>query len=193
MIYKPYSTIKFNHYTDINTDACTINDIIEKFECSEEYKRFAKEFGLSDNIGYEDVYIKHKNSLLSLNENKHIADVFRFFKTRKIELVYFYIAGGASVNCEGYKFVVHPDEDIHKYTPHVHVKRNGNAVRYHLDTLEKFKQDDGGREFERDEKKIIIPGLKKHRKQLWGYWNYYMGGYVPPEIDEEGYQYYKES
>ena len=67
------------------------------------------------------------------------------------------------------------------------------SVRYSLDTFKRFEQDIPSREHKRDEKKIIIPALKKNVKRLYGFWNQYMSGYIPPDEDENGKQYYKES
>ena len=146
-----------------------------------------------DELNLSNIYIRYAGSLYALQSDKEIADVFSFFKTNKIRIVYFFVAGGASIYCDGYKFVVHPNEKIHRNTPHVHVELDDVSVRYHLDTFERFPNDKYSREYKRDEKKIIIPGLKKHKKQLWQYWNCYMNGYIPPEIDVSGRQYYKES
>ena len=88
---------------------------------------------------------------------------------------------------------MHPNEAVHKHKPHVHVVKDDMSVRYSLETLERFPQDVFSREYKRDEKKIIIPALKKNQKKLWDYWNCYMGGYCSPTIDCQGKEYYKES
>ena len=74
--------------------------------------------------------------------------------------------------------------------------RNGRALWSALKTcVSRFKRNGLilSREHKRDEKKIIIPTLKKNAKKLYAYWNQYINGYIPPEEDETGKQYYKES
>ena len=195
MIYKPYKTFKTIFHSN-NTEFLLeykVSELIKKFKNSKEFMICNENYYSMDEFTLENIYIKHKGTLLSLKTDKHILDVFKFFKTKKIEIVYIFVAGGASIHCSGYQFVIHPNEDIHKNTPHVHVKKDGMSVRYFLETLQRFPNDVYSREYKRDEKKIIIPGLKKNKKKLCDYWKYYMEGYNPPEIDDRGKQYYKES
>ena len=90
-------------------------------------------------------------------------------------------------------FIIHPDEDIHKNTPHVHVRRDDEETRYYLESLERFPNDKVSRRFLKDEKKRIKPYLLKNKEKLYEYWNLYMNGYTTPAMNEEGKQYYKES
>ena len=74
--------------------------------------------------------------------------------------------------------------------------RNGRALWSALKTcVSRFRRNGLilSREHKRDEKKIIILTLKKNAKKLYGYWNQYINGYIPPDEDETGKQYYKES
>ncbi len=195
MIYKPYKTFKkeFNLKDTEALQKCKISELIEEFKKSKEFITCEKSYYSMNELTLENIYIKHRGTLLSLHTDKYIWDVFNFFKTNRIEIVYIFVAGGASIYYEGYKFVIHPNEDIHKNTPHVHVKKDDMSVRYYLDTLKRFPKDVCSREYQRDEKKIILRGLKKNKKKLCAYWEYYMGGYSAPETDFQGRQFYKES
>lgn len=195
MIYKPYKTFRTVFHSK-NTEGLLkykVSELIEKFKKSKEFAIFNENYYSIEDLNLKDIYIKNRGTLLSLQADKYILDAFKFFKTNKIEIVYIFVAGGASIYCSGYQFIIHPNEDIHKNTPHVHVKKDDMSVRYFLETLERFPNDIYSREYKRDEKKIIIPGLRKNQKKLWDYWKYYMEGYNPPEIDCQGRQYYKES
>jgi hypothetical protein len=150
------------------------------------------EFGI-ENFNVENIYIKHKGYLIGLQEDKSLSDVFSYFKKNILEFDYIYVAGGASREYHGYQFIVHPKEDIHRYTPHVHVKKDSVALRYYLETFERFKGDKHLREHDRDEKKIIIPFLEQNKKWLWEEWDMYMNGYTPPIVTESGKQYCKET
>ena len=97
------------------------------------------------------------------------------------------------MSCRGYRFVVHPNEEIHKHTPHVHVENDDCSVRYSLVSLKRFEQDKVPRNYLRDEKKIIRPFLENNRKKLLEYWNLSINGYTTPIINEKGQQYYPES
>lgn len=194
MIYKPYKTMK--HTFLLKGDKCKsmrISDLLVEFTKSKAYKHFECKYSSTSKLRWQDVYIQKKGNLFGLQEDKCLDDIFAFFSISKLTIDYFFVAGGASMSCNGYRYVVHPDEDIHRNTPHVHVERDDMSVRYHLDTLERFTSDKCGREFKRDEKKIIIPTLKKYNEKLWEYWNIYINGYIPPVIDENGNQFYKES
>lgn len=195
MIYKPHLT--FKHIFKIKKmEDCRemkISDFIEEFRKSDEYKLCEQNYYNMNELSLQSIYIENRGTLYSFQNDKKIVDIFSFFKTNKIIITYFFVAGGASITCDGYKFVIHTNEEIHRNTPHVHVELDDMSVRYYLDTFERFPNDKYSREYKRDEKKIIIPGLKRNKNKLWQYWNCYMNGYVPPEIDERGKQYYKES
>lgn len=118
--------------------------------------------------------------------------MFSDFDTDELSFATFCV-GGPSFRCEGYLFVIHPNEEIHKNHPHVHVRRNGNETRYSLNTLTRFSNDNFCREFQKDEKKIILPYLQKNKDRLLKYWDLCMKGYIPPVEDEDGKQFYPES
>ena len=139
------------------------------------------------------VYIRTEDTLLGLQEDKHIAEIFSYFGCEHIDFVYVCVLGGASFWCDGYRFIVHPNEEIHRHHPHVHVKRNEQETRYSLDTLARFPNDTFSREFKRDEKKIILPYLRKNQVKLLRYWDCYINGYIPPMEDADGMQFYNES
>ncbi len=195
MIDKPYKTItKF-----INMSYCLRNNIFTMGDLISHIKRSTNslfdllgDFGI-ENFNVENIYIKYNGYLIGLQENKYLSDIFSYFKRTILEFDYIYVAGGASREHHGYKFIVHPKEDIHRYTPHVHVQKYNIAPRYYLKTFERFKDDEYLREHERDEKKIIIPFLEKNKKWLWKEWDMYMNGYTPPIVTESGKQYCKET
>lgn len=192
MIYKPHKSVKTKIRLDndlLNTD---FNKLVQKIKYTNSIKNFEKNYFPLDILNWETIYIRQKGTFLSLQSNKKVSDVFNFFKTNKLEIAYF-IVGGASINHFGYKFVVHPDESIHINNPHVHVIKDNASVRYSLKTFQRFPKDKYTREYIRDEKKIIIPSLKKNSKELWQHWNYYINGYNPPAIDIKGKEYYKET
>ena len=146
-----------------------------------------------ENLTAERVYIHTPDALIGMKDNKTLADLFEYFSTDTLLLEYFLIAGGASIHCSGYRFTVHPDEDIHRNTPHVHVCKNDKSVRYSLVTLKRFEQDKVPREYKRDEKKVILPYLINNQEKLMKFWNHYINGYTIPDEDEWGKQYYPES
>lgn len=195
MIDKPFKTItKFiNLSYCLKNNISTIDNLISHIkESVNGLFDLLGEFGI-ENFNVESIYIKHKGYLIGLQENKYLSDIFTYFKRSILEFDYIYVAGGASREHRGYKFIVHPKEDIHRYTPHVHVQKYNIAPRYYLKTFERFKDDEYLREHDRDEKKIIIPFLEKNKKWLWKEWDMYMNGYTPPIVTESGKQYCKET
>lgn len=193
MIYKPHDSISRTYcYDKTNTTFIKISDLLLTFK--KETGIDNPEFGewIKDNFNVKNIYVKAKDVLLGFVEDKKIADVFDFLDLDILELVFF-VAGGASFHCQGYTFVVHPDEEIHKWTPHVHVRRDDEETRYHLGTLERFPNDNVSRRFLKDEKKRIIPFLKENQNKLLNYWNLYSNGYTTPAVSEDGKLYYKES
>ena len=193
MIYKPHA--QYNQSFEFDDDYLVkykVSDLIHKIkERAKEEKHETGEWE-NDRLNFSNIYIKTQDALLGLSEDKLLLDVFDFFNVEKLEFAFF-IAGGASLHSNGYVFVVHPNEDIHRFKPHVHVKRNDEETRYSLETLERFPQDTFSRTFRRDEKKKIIPFLEGNKERLLEWWNLYMNGYIPPVQDENGRQYYKES
>ncbi len=195
MIDKPFKTItKFLNLSYCSkNNISTIGNLISHIKESDNgLFNLLGEFGI-ENFNVENIYIKHKGYLIGLQKDKSLSDVFTYFKKNILEFDYIYVTGGASREYHGYHFIVHPKEDCHRFTPHVHVKKDNVALRYYLKTFERFKDDKHLREHDRDEKKIIIPFLKKNKKWLWKEWDMYMNEYTPPVVTESGKQYCKES
>ena len=144
-----------------------------------------------ENFTFQNTYVKQKDYLLSFKEDKTLDTVFKDFQTEHLELLHFFVIGGGSFECNGYRFAVHSNESIHQNAPHVHVIKDDESVRYSLDTLERM--DPCSRKFRLDEKKRIIPTIRKNLERLRDYWTAAMKGYQPPEFDIENKQYYPES
>lgn len=142
------------------------------------------------NFVFDHIFVNHEDSLYRLNENKSISDLFQDFPEDDIELHYIVISGGASFVSRGFRFVVHPNEDVHKNMPHIHVIKDGNSARYSLETFKII--DANGRKaadyFKREEKKKILPVLREQYDWFIKNWNLYQKGYVPSEINEDGIQ-----
>ena len=188
MIYEPISKYeKIFCYEELEVK--TVNEFLNFVK-----KVAAKSLGEygAEHLNIERIYIHTKDTLFGLQEDKLLEDIFNYFSTDNIQFAYF-LVGGASLHCMGYRFVVHPDEDIHRNTPHVHVCKDDKSVRYSLVNLERFKQDSIPRTYARDEKKIIMPFLRKNQTKLMRYWNHYINGYTVPFEDEQERQYYPES
>lgn len=188
MIYEPLKHFQ-KSYTDNQISYRTVNDFLNIIK--KEAIDFLEDYS-AKNLTAEKVYIRTPYALIGMRENKTLTELFEQFPTKNIQLVYF-VVGGASIHCNGYRFTVHPNEDIHRNTPHIHVYKDNMSVRYSLDTLKRFAQDELPHEYKRDEKKIILPYLEKNLEKLRGYWNLYMKGYTVPDEDENGRQYYPES
>ena len=135
--------------------------------------------------------IHQQKNASGIENDKALDQVFSDFQTEHLTFLHFYVGGGGSIEYNGYRFAVHSDESIHKHMPHVHVIKDEESVRYSLITLERI--DDCSHVFLRDEKKIILPALKKHLPRLQEFWTAAMGGYRPPEFDFNNKQYYPES
>ena len=194
-IYKPCATIErrisFPDFAEMKINR--VSDLITYFKNNiDELENLIGAWGI-ENFNYQTIYIKHQDYLLGFQEDKLLSEIFEQFDTNKLVFIYIVVAGEASIHCAGYKFVIHPNESIHKHHPHVHVIRDDISVRYSLTSLERFPQDRPSREHLRDEKKTIIPTLIKNEKRLLDFWNLYMHGYIPPAEDEQGNQFYKES
>lgn len=188
MIYEPFAKYEKTFCYEELT-AKTVSEFIDlvKKDASE----FLGEYG-TEQLDVDRLYIQTADALLGMQNDKLLDDIFAYFSIDNIQFSFF-LVGGASIHCMGYRFVVHPDEDIHRNTPHVHVCKDDNSVRYSLVTLERFKQDPLPRTYARDEKKVIMPHLRKNQAKLMGYWNHYINGYTVPFEDEQGRQYYPES
>lgn len=194
MLWKPFSCFtRTFHYEHGTPELNKVGDLISLFKAeAESANNILGEWG-NDHLQVNTVYIKTNETLIGLQEDKLLSDIFAYFACETLEFIYIYIAGGASFNCSGYRFIIHPNEDIHRNSPHVHVRRDDDETRYSLDTLKRLPEDKFSRTFQRDEKKIILPYLKRNQKRLLQYWDHYLNGYVPPEENVDGYQYYRES
>lgn len=196
MIYKPYyvNNISLNLEECVNKGIMKVSDLITFIKHNIDDKECEVINDDIFDVNYKSIYIKNNECLLGLLEDKSLIKMFDFFKADELSLTCILVMGGASVNVDnGYKLVIHTNEDIHEHLPHVHVNKAGASVRYHLDTLKRFEEDVCPREYKRDEKKIIVPCIEKHLNKLKEFWNLNMNGYVTPHIDENGMQYYKES
>ena len=195
MISKPRITLTFNLFEDewadheIERVSELISYIVSENPCA---KLLLGEDGMRG-LTSDNICILNVGCMLRTAQDRFLRDMFSFFHTKHLHFAYFFIEGGASFECDGYKFVVHSNEMIHRNSPHVHVNKNGYSVRYSLITLKRYKEDKCDRIYDRDEKRIIQPALKKHHKILWKFWKLSVNGYVPPEIDEKGRRYYEES
>lgn len=195
MIYKPFKTItkSLRLAYCLQNNISTVEALIAHIKnTTNNLAHYLGEFGL-DNFVVENVYIKHKGYLIGLQHNKRLTDIFQFFKKSIVVFDYILVAGGASCEYHGYKFIVHSNEDIHKNMPHVHVEKDGVAPRYHLGTLERIATDKYLPDHLRDEKKIIKPYIRKHIKWFNEKWLMSVNGYIPPVETETGLQYCKES
>lgn len=192
MIYRPIDTITktFSQEDLSELSIDYVGDLVEEIKRDRAMREVLGEWGL-ENISANTIYIQHNGYMLRLLDNKNISDIFDYFNSEYLELAYF-IVGGASIHNEtSYRFTVHPNEDVHRYMPHVHVSKDDVEIRYSLETLQPI--DSLVNPHRRDNKKIIIPFLKKNQKKLLGFWQFYMDGYVSPTITQEGQQFYSES
>lgn len=195
MIFKPFSIIHLSYSLEecVEQGVLLVSDLINLMKKEDKEKSF---FGDAlDECTYLSIYVKNKNYLLGLREDKTLEELFNIFKTDEVILTYIYVVGGASLHHHGYKFVVGSNEDIHKYSkhPHVHVIKDDTSVRYSIDTYERLWDDEASRAHIRDEKKIIKPFIKKKQDELMEYWRAATQGFVPPTLDQDEKQYYKES
>lgn len=160
MIYKPFENFSKTFYWDENNKSCSsVAGLIESFKCVAENEATL----MSDLINLDTIYIKTDDEFLGLTEDKQISNIFSYFEKDVIEFVFFIVCG-ASFNCDGYLFIVHPNKDIHRNTPHVHVRRDDEESRYYLDALERFQNDKVSRRFLKDENKAF--SSKKSREAL---------------------------
>lgn len=194
MIYRPFGSYEkiYCYGQDIASDA-KVSALIESFKADAQTADNALGDWGDENLQVDTVYIRTEDALLGLQKDKLLSEMFSYFSYNELDICYICVIGGASFWCDGYQFIVHPNEDIHRYHPHVHVRRDSKETRYCLDTLTRFPGDSFSREFKRDEKKTIIPYLQKNQAKLRRYWDYYMNGYIPPIEDEKGMQFYSES
>lgn len=193
MIYKPNVLfIQEFEFEDNIVEDYRVSGLIKLF-CSRLADEPTFEKYMLELLNLENAYIYERGALFGLKQDKFLSELFSDFCQETIHLAFFIISGGASITHNGYLFIVHPDEEIHKHRPHVHVRKNGAETRYSLETLTRFPKDKITHEFLRDEKKVIYPYLKKNQQKLQEYWELCNKGYIPPEEDCEGKQYYKET
>lgn len=169
-----------------------ISSLIGLFKQDPEVAALLGDFAL-DRFSLETLYVETDSAFLGFQEDKTVAQLCSELSMDEPKLAYIFVPGGASISCQGYKFVIHSDEQVHRGTPHVHVKKNGISVRYYLDTLERFPGDALGPEHRRDERRKILPALRRLQPQLQEMWDLNIKGYRTPELGESGEQYYPES
>ena len=192
MIWKPFETYERVYIPgkDLPPDP-RVSEMIDRFKLdAKEDHDVLGEWGNRD-LQVDSIFLRTETALIGFRENKHASDILSYFGCVDLDLVYICLVGGASFYCDGYHFIVHPNEDIHKYHPHVHVRRDDEETRYSLDTLTRFPSDTFSHTFKKDEKKHILPYLKKNQAKLRKQWDMYMNGYISPMEDEEGRQYYR--
>ncbi len=192
MIYKPnYSITKKYDIESLNeSEIFTIGELIDYIKTDDTIKKSIGDWGM-ENLSHLTIYIKYKDYLLGLKEDKIVSNIFDYLNTDQLEFAYF-LVGGASIHNEtSYRFTVYSDEKIHEHMPHVHVSKAGKDVRYSLDTL--LAMDPLTNPHKRDNRKIIAPFLKKNKFKLLEMWHHNMNGYSTPEITEEDQQFYSES
>ena len=192
MIYRPtHTTTRVFSQKDLDElGIVRVSDLTAYIRQDDAMREVLGPWGL-ENISPAAIYIRHEEYLLGLLEDKALSDIFDYFHLERLELSFF-IVGGASLHRErGYRFTVHPSEDIHRHMPHVHVSKDNVEIRYLLETFEPI--DSLVYPHKRDNKKVILPYLKKNQKKLMGLWKLYMDGYTSPEITLEGRQFYPES
>ncbi len=191
MIFKPKFSIKIS----INEEELSsnhienISDYLKYIMAS--YSRIITAAIGNSKLCISKLRFRYDDYMLGLLNDKPLAKLFDYINSEVIEFEVFF-CGGASIHCErNYKFIIHPNEEIHKHTPHVHVEKDRKSIRYSLTTLEPMDKLDYPHI--RDNKKIIIPALKKHKQKLMDLWNHYQHGYSLPVISDNGDQYYPES
>lgn len=136
-IYKPHDSIcrQYVFENEIGAD-WKISDLIQKFLTDVR----DIDTWTAENVQPSRIYVQTSSALYGFLEDKKIAEVFSDFETDDLMLAFFCV-GGASFESNGYHFIVHPSEEIHKNLPHVHVRRNENITRYDLNTLKRFPKD----------------------------------------------------
>lgn len=192
MIYRPIHTrTKVLLQKDLDELSIVyVSELINYIKQDNAMRKVLGKDGL-ESISTERIYIRHQDYLLGLREDKALSDIFDYFRSNSLELVFF-IVGGASIHNEtSYRFTVHPNEEIHRHMPHVHVSKDNVEIRYSLETLQPI--DSLVNPHRRDNKKIIIPFLEKNQEKLMEFWQLYTDGYTSPQITQEGQQFYAES
>lgn len=137
------------------------------------------------NFSYKEIYIEVDDYYYKFEKNINLSMVKNILKDIVFHIVIY--IGGASIHYDGYRFVVHSNEDIHKYLPHVHVEKSGYSIRYRLDNQQAIDDKNIPREFIRD-KKMIENFIKMNKDKLLGFWNASQNGFVTPVLTENGEQ-----
>lgn len=168
-----------------------VSTLIDLMKRDSDLQQALGEWGVQ-NFSWERVYVPKQNYLLALQEDKTLRELFTHFGLDTLQLVHFYVGGGASIHNEtSYRFTIHPDEKIHRHLPHVHVEKDGVEIRYSLQDLKplgELKQPHA-----KDYKKRILPFLEEKRNYFLDLWQEYNNGYLPPSFTEDGQQFYPES
>ena len=191
MIWKPYSSItKTYTVEDLNENAIVkVSDLINHMKS----KRLAEERlgdrGMDD-FCYLTTYIIYQDYLLGFKEDKAVSEILKYLNTDQLNFAYF-IVGGASLHNESYRFTVHSNEQVHEHMPHVHVSKDDIVIRYSLDTLSPI--DTLVYPHRRDQRKSILPFLRKNKDRLLEMWKHSINGYSTPEFTVDGSQFYRES
>lgn len=192
MIYKPNNSITKTYIVEHleKLGIFRMSELADSMKNSEMLRESLGTWG-TENLGYSTIYIKYKEYLLGLKEDKAISDIFNDLNTDELEFAYFLVGGASLHNETGYRFTIHSDEKIHEHMPHVHVSKAGVDVRYSLDTL--LPIDPLVNPHRRDHRKTIVPFLEKNSAQLLEMWRHNINGYHTPELAEDGSQFYRES
>ena len=196
MVDKPYEEIRtvltLQELTEL--DIQRVSDLIEYIKTTHpDMEAKIGSYGM-ENFCYQNIYLMRDDYLIGLQDDKEINAILEDFQNDSLAFAYIYVAGGASLHYMGFRFDVHLSrEQIHAYTPHVHVIHDDVSVRYSLETFERFEQDKYSRVHAKYEKKRILPFLNDHKEELMEFWNMAMKSYIPPQIGENGCQYCKES
>ncbi|MBE6990137.1 MAG: hypothetical protein E7426_05270 [Ruminococcaceae bacterium] len=196
LIYSPFRTLRklFSLKNCSLNQVKTASDLVSRIKQSEgdQIRSVSGEFGVSC-LSLPNVYIEHKGYLFGLKHDKSLSEIISQFNKALVIFHIFIVPGGASREHHGYKFIIHSDESIHKYSPHVHVEKSGISTRYSLVDFKRYPNDKYSTEHIRDEKKVIIPYLKENHKWFIEKWNLSMMGYIPPVETLEGQQICRES
>ena len=196
MVDNPYDSIQTAYtWQELSEQGIKrVSDLIENVKTKNaDIESKIGSYGM-ENFCYQNVYLKQKDYLIGLQEDKALNTIFEDFKSDTLSFAYLYVAGGASRHYMGFRFDVHLSrEQIHANKPHVHVIHDDISVRYSLESFERFPQDKGSRFHEQHEKKRILPFIRNNKEELMDLWKLAMNGYIPPQIAEDGCQYCKES
>lgn len=179
-----YSALKneYIYYYDVNTQ---IKDLFlwlyEKIDTSGDY--------------FDDILREH--FLVVLNQRKIKVrleyNLNDFLKNNSVSKLYLWFATGIGGGNGGYiptlgTIRINPNEDKHKYIPHVHIYKNRRqsydySIRINLNDLTQMKGDAKSIDklFNKNQKKTIYGYLNYNRQELIDYYNRVQNGeYVEP-------------